>query len=374
MTVMLRIHHLLGLDRRGHATLKDLAKEIGISQFQLKSLINNKTPTISRDSLDKVTNYLLAHHIVSVEDLPEVLFSYQPDKFWQMVSERRHIQLCMGVRWDPNWRDHVVMAADSMLQANILYRLTGTSEQSSGGRRNPRRRTRPLVIDARMVRAWVKRSPTENRKIQRAAAEFYEGYTTEPNNRALICMGSVKSNPAIEPLISASFRGLRAFRNEDHVEYPHQRGCPFMMLVRPNDPKPPSSSCGTHLSRKTKGKGPGIYFAVGGDEWDFAPCDDNNDAAIVFFHLDKGSENLEMVLGGFSGYSTRCLAHLLRNEGEDLFWPPNYSSSNVLIGLSIVKFHFRPSRRTRDQRSRPEERLDSTEVIPIPESVIEKRV
>jgi hypothetical protein len=372
MPVELRLRSLLGIDRPGHTAIKDLAEEMGLSPFQLNSLLNNATPTINRENLERVINYLKSKRLVSPADLPEALFTYEPSRFWQMVSERKHILISMGVRWDPSYNANVVMAADSMLQSNLLYRLTGVGDHEGQGRRS-RRNQQHQVIDSRMVLAWVKTRGTANKRAQHMGAEFYEEYKSLPNNKALICLGSLKSNPAIEPLISNSFKGLRAFRNEDRVNQPRDRGCPFVMVVRKDDPKPPSNSCGLKLSREDVGKGPGVYYEMEAGRWEYARCGENHDVAIVFYRLDRVNQNLEMVLGGFSGYSTRLLARLLREEGYDLFWPPSYSSNEVMIGLSVVKFGLAPTT-SKKKLAQPEERWESTEVVDVPREAIARRL
>ena len=145
MPVELRLRSLLGIDRPSHTPIKDLAKEMGLSTFQLNSLLNNATPTINRENLERVINYLKSKRLVSPLDLPEALFTYEPSRFWQMVSERKHILLSMGVRWDPNYNANVVMAADSMLQSNLLYRLTGIGDHAGHGSRGRRNQQTPSI-------------------------------------------------------------------------------------------------------------------------------------------------------------------------------------------------------------------------------------
>jgi hypothetical protein len=342
---------------------------MGLSVFQLNSMLSNATPTINRENLEKVVNYLKAEGMVDPADLPEALFTYEPSRFWQMVAERKQIWLCMGVRWDPTWNANVVMAADSMLQSNILYRLTGVGETGRRGRR----KNHGQVIDSQMVQAWTKRNSTANRRVKQKAVEYYKDFEAEPNDKALICLGSVKSNPAIEPLITSTFKGLRAFQNEDRVQRPNDRGCPFYLLVRPDDPKPPSNSCGQKLSSQQQGKGAGVYFEKEDGQWQYVRCDENHGVAIAFYCLDRVNENLQMVLGGFNGSSTRLLARLLREQGYDLFWPPKYTSAELTIGISIVKFGLKPTK-SKKLLAKPEERWESTEVDEVPHEAIARRI
>jgi hypothetical protein len=372
MSIELRLRALLGLDQPGHTPIKDLAKEMGLSTFQLNSLLNNETPTINRQNLDKVIHYMKDKEIVRAADLPEVLFTYAPSQFWQMISERSRIRLCMGVRWDPTWNANVIMAADSMLQSTLLYGLTGIGDFSEQ-RDSARDPSHNQIINSQMVPAWVKTRGPANKRVQRKGAELYEEYQAEPNDKALICLGSIKSNPAIEPVISNTFKGLRSFERQDDVQLPEDRGCPFAMIVRPDDPKPPSSSCSTKLSMRDPRKKPGVYFETESGKWEYARCDDNHDVAIVFYRLDRLKENLEMVLGGFSGYSTRLLAQVLRERENTLFWPPIYESANQYIGISIVKFWLRPTT-SKKKRAQPEERMEAAEVIDVPRESIERRL
>ena len=146
-------------------------------------------------------------------------------------------------------------------------------------------------------------------------------------------------------------------------------------MYRGDDPHPPSCWGGLRLSREDRRREPGIYFEREPGEWECAPWSSKEDAALVFYRYHKTRQNLEMVLGGYSGRSTRCLAEMLREgKADKLLWPPAIDTSRLRVGAFIVKFWFRPRRKTESIRVQPHQLRTRTEVIQLTADAIAHRV
>lgn len=348
--------------------IAEIRQETGMSRWQVAALLHNKAKSIDFDSLSKICDYLSKKGIVADEDLPAALFGRRPNHFWALPAMRKRIEFCIGVRRDPNWCDQLVMAADSELQARMVYGVTGThvlgwdgfesNGSADGHLLNPRLVPSPMMDD------------TRPKIIQDKAREVYRGFIEEHNDKALILLGSVKSNPVVELAISGCFRGSRAFRSEDTVAQPADRSCPFLLVYREKDPHPASVCGGERLSSETPGNGPGIYFESESGSWEHCPWNEKNDAALVFYRLHKAFGQLEMVLGGFSSRATRCLANFLRTNETQKLWPPVYTDGEVDIGIFVLRFGFRGKNPSMDSFEPPH----STEVLRLPREPIARRL
>ena len=128
------------------------------------------------------------------------------------------------------------------------------------------------------------------------------------------------------------------------------------------------------MSKEDKEPKPGIWFEREPDRWEYAAWGEREDVAIVYYHYEKGPQNLAMLLGGFSGRSTRCLAEMLRTGAADNFWPPVIDTNALSLGVFIVKFGFRSRRKNESVHVRSHDRRTSTEVISLTKEVLEHRV
>ena len=96
--------------------------------------------------------------------------------------------------------------------------------------------------------------------------------------------------------------------------------------------------------------------------WQHLPYDRYNDAAVVFYRINEIRNSIDLVMGGFTADATGYLAEYLRTTEKSAFWPPTYSDINQQIGIFMIRF-----------TGRSNGVLD-TEVIPVGEQAIEKRV
>jgi hypothetical protein len=60
---------------------------------------------------------------------------------------------------------------------------------------------------------------------------------------------------------------------------------------------------------------------------------------MVVYVNYAAESRVEVILGGFSGRATFCLAHALPQLVGRL-WPPNYQSDDLQVGALIVRFKF----------------------------------
>jgi DNA-binding Xre family transcriptional regulator len=349
--------------------LKELSKETGITENGLKHLLDVDATTINQSNLNRVCNYLLRVGLVHESDLPDLLFSKRYDSFWPLLSDRHHIEMVTGSRRDEKDGLEVVSAADSILQCNLLYELTHDAAQ---GRQSTRKLPR-RVIDSWLVEAWDFEGANHTDVMQKTR-KLYRGFDRKSGDRGLVLFGSIKSNPLFDCTFANCFSRARPFQPEDDVAKPGERSCPVMLRYRQKDPTPPSCCGGVQLSKEQPGKEPGIYYEVElGKEWAHIPSNDRSDSALVFFRIEPQGKRLEMALGGFSGRATRCLAHYFRNEDVASFWPPVFSDRGLDVGVFVVKFTFRPSRKGKSPKP-AHLRITNVEVTPLAKEVLVDRV
>ncbi len=375
MKIRLRAEHFLGLDQPRHMALSKLARAIGVTRHQLMHLLDNDAPQLNRKSLEAVCEYLLGHGRLTPVNMFQRLFTMEPDSFWQMLAGRQRIDFFMGVRCrDEVVVDQQIVAADAVLQSVLMNRLTGVAAE------NRTRSTRFVrhaqqVISSQLVLSWGYYGTTDL-ELQSKAKGQWKQFAGEHADKCILCLGSIKSNPMCDPVISRAFHDARQFRSEDNVADASQRSCPFMMRYREEDPHPPSCWGGVRLSKEDKSekRQPGICFEREPQQWDYAPWGRLDDVAIVYYHYEKGPQNLAMMLGGFSGRSTRCLAEMLRTGAAAEFWPPAVDTNQLSLGVFIVKFAFRPPRKNESDHVGSHERRKKTEVIPLPREVLQGRL
>ncbi len=376
MRIRLRLRHLLGLDD-GTVTLEWLASEIGVKRGKLSHLLDNDAKQISREVLEKCCEYLIRHGILRRQDLPHALFLVDSTAFWPLVAMRQRIAVMMGVRWlEQKGINQQVMAADAMLQSVIVNQLTGVRAECPGddaGDRYP-----PQVIDLRLAACWGAKGTTPE-NIRDESRRFYHDYKLEQADKAIICVGSIKSNPMCEMLIASGFQKAAEFTSEDSVADPVDRSVPFYMLYRDNDPHPASCWAGRQLAKESGRrngwpKSPGIYYEKEPKEWACLPCDDLNDAAIVYYYYQHSQRELEVVLGGYTGRSTRGLAEMFRGRESTEIWPPQIDNDSCQLGVFLVRFKYREPLPGEGIEVRPHQREKEHEVIPLSPDVLEGRL
>ncbi|MEL7267513.1 MAG: XRE family transcriptional regulator, partial [Planctomycetota bacterium] len=346
---------------------------------QVAALLKNESKYIPMEALSKICDYLIDHGHATPQQLPGALFAVQAENFWELLACRRDVEICVGVRQGEGSEtpeNAWVVASDSVLVGELLNGIStlgGTTkhigEQESGepggkkgdGSGGPERLQQTLVWSPGQVSLEDARA---------RAVEVHESFTDAQGDRAMICIGSVKSNPVVELIFSDAF-GCSPFVTEDDLDDASSRACPFYLRYRDHDPKPDSSAAGMRLSNDEDAPKPGFYFEDEKEQWQHFGGE-GQDTALVFYIFREPQGRLEMVLSGFSGRATRLLAKTLASRSEE-FWPPQYVTGSVQVGAFIVQYEADEEPATRDDLLQTNVAAAAT-ITPIPEAAISKRM
>ena len=98
------------------------------------------------------------------------------------------------------------------------------------------------------------------------ADTVYKTFSEAAGDKALVCLGSNKSNPVVEALVAASF-GSEPFISQDTIATATKRSCPIFLRYRDNDPQFPSCFGGTRLAKNQASNKPGIYYEKADGGW-----------------------------------------------------------------------------------------------------------
>jgi hypothetical protein len=372
---LLEEHHDL---ERG--TIKRISQATTLDRHQVAAVLGNKAKYVSMEALAGVCQYLIEHHGIKRSELPGKLFRIEPERFSALVADRKFVELCIGT-WTSQKRPAAarprlpkraapaggrfpprrwVMASDAYLQGNLLHELFALGNEHH-----------PEFVDQRLVSAYTEEVPLG--KLKREAERVYRGFRNRVRDRGLICLGSVKSNVVIEAVIAEAF-GAEPFVSQDGLKRLKDRSCPFFFRYREDDAQPPSCHGGLKLSHSKKSTRPGIYYETAG-AWRLCPSNEREDVALVFYVYHVPLGRLEMVMGGFSGRATHCLASSLGGIAGKL-WPPSYSGGGQQVGAFLVRFEFA------DSDAPPHDQRDdgwmyypsAIEVIPLDEKVLRRKL
>ncbi len=388
MKFYVRLEQLL---QRKSRKFSDVVRGTSLSAYQVKHFASSSSPGFTREVIEQVCEYLVKEGIAQRHELPALLFAAAPEKFWELLYPRERVTMCMGVRRDRMYNDQVVIAADSMLQANVLYQMTQTrfhlNEPKRKSAEESNRAPALQVIDPRLVDTWDRsRDDLARGTVIEQATSFYSEFTSATDDRSLVCLGSVKSNPVIECVVSSCFHAT-PFQSADDTPEARQRRCPFLFAYRTKDAHPDSACGGRRLAKGDDVAPPGIYYESNDGSWQCAPwTEDEDDAALLMYRFQRKSAQLEMVMGGFSGRGTRCLADFIRDPRFDVgqFWPPAIAgdisldnaqerSCDVDLGVFVVKFKLEPSAAGVRQLPSQFQGIKEAEVIPLTQAVLESR-
>lgn len=381
MRYSFRLAELLGHmpdPRKRPGTIKAIVEHTGLDRHQVAALLKNEVKYIPLMALSRLCDYLIENGHVTADQLPGALFAVEPEHFWEMLARRRRLELCLGVR-RPEGNDSLdgawVVASDSVLLGELLNgvsTLGGTAKHFPSVNNVPSTNGVPHPETIRQSLIWSPGQDTDERMVSQAR-ETYETFSETQGDRALVCLGSTKSNPVGE-LVIASALGAEPFVTQDDVAKPTDRKSPFFLRYRNDDPHPASCSAGLKLCKSSPDSlKAGIYYENAKGDWEVCEWDRaTQDAAFVFYIHRESQGRLEMALGGFSGRSTRLLAKFLVSRGEE-FWPPVYEAHGVQIGAFVIQFTFSAS----DQKGRDavrEELPSASQVFRLDESVIKRRL
>lgn len=375
MRYSFRLAELLGHvpdPRRRPGTIKAIVEYTGLDRHQVSALLKNEVKYIPLQALSRLCDYLIEHGHVSPDQLPGALFAVEAEDFWELLARRKRIDLCLGVRCeDVEWPEAAwVVASDSVLLGELLNGIStlgGTARHRYGG--DEKAKPHPELLKQSLVWSPGQRLAEE---VRERAESVYQEFETSAGDKALLCLGSVKSNPVAELVLSAAF-GCEPFQSQDELPKAYDRRCPIFLRYRKDDPHPDSCCGGMQLAADTPAEKPGIYFETKEGAWRCCEWDaPEHDAAFVFYLHRESQGRLEMCLAGFSGRSTRLLAKTLASRAQD-FWPPVYSSHGVQVGAFIVQYALTtPSDQARDILRT--DLVANTKIIPLDAEVLERRL
>jgi hypothetical protein len=245
--------------------------------------------------------------------------------------------------------------------------LLGTNSQPP--QQPPARPPHPEDLEQSLVWAPDQKPPEQ---VEARAHEVYEKFEAVSGDKALVALGSIKSNPLIELMMAQAFN-CTPFESQDQVDEPTQRSCPFLLRYRDERlPHPASCHGGIELSRKQAANGPGIYYEKPDGTWGCCRWDPKRlEPAMVFYIYRESQGRLEMVLGGFAGRGTRLLAKMLENRAQE-FWPPTDLAHGVQMGAFVVEFTLRE--RARDQNFLDAAPAASPRIVRIDQQVLQRRM
>ena len=368
-----RLAELLGHtpDRRKRpGTIKAIVEYTGLDRHQVASLLKNEAKYIPLEALSRLCDYLVEHGYASADELPGVLFSVKPEHFWELLARRRRLEICVGVRRPENEKPETawVVASDAVLMGEVLNGVTtlgGTDKLARTQSQTREVPTHPELLKQTLV--WSPGLSDTNSAINRSN-KAYEAFTSSSGDKAMVCLGSVKSNPIVEIITADTFMAT-PFESQDNVEKASDRRLPFFLRYRDSDPHLASASAGTRLSKSEEAPDPGIYYEQADGTWKYAG---SQDAALVFYVYRESLGRLEMVLSGFSGRATRLLARTISNRGEE-FWPPVFQENYLQIGAYIVQYDSPSESVDPDDILRTDE-IGSPTITPLPAEAISRRL
>jgi len=368
--------------RKRPGTIKAICEYTGLDRHQVAALLKNEVKYIPLDALSKLCAYLIERGFAKADELPGRLFGVEPEHFWELIARRRRLDLCMGVRRNnpsETLDDAWVVASDSVLLGELLNGATtlggtaehkkDTEEEDGKPAEPPQARPHPEYLHQSLV--W---SPGEASldECQAMAKTIYQDFSEAAGDKALVCLGSNKSNPVVETMIASSF-GAEPFVSEDTIPTAHKRHCPIFLRYRDNDPQFTSCFGGLRIARNQASNKPGIYYEKPDGSWGCCEWDPGkHDAAFVIYIHRESQGRMEMALGGFSGRATRLLARLLARRGDE-FWPPVYSDEGIQIGAFVVRFTLPTSGMEERGLIRGEPHAED-QIIPLDASVIARRM
>jgi Cro/C1-type helix-turn-helix DNA-binding protein len=368
--------------RKRPGTIKNICEFTGLDRHQVAALLKNEVKYVPLDALSKLCAYLIERGKATADELPGRLFGIEPEHFWELLARRRRLELCLGVRQGEEKEtldDAWVVASDSVLLGELLNgatTLAGTAQHRREPDADeeqqpdaPAARPHPEFLQQTLV--WSPGQASID-KCKTEAHNIYQAFSDAAGDKALICIGSNKSNPVVEAMVASCF-GAEPFLSQDSIAAASKRHCPIFLRYRDNDPQFPSCFGGVRLAKNQAANKPGIYYEKPDGGW--SCCEwaaDKHDAAFVIYFHRESQGRLEMVLGGFSGLATRLLAKLLARRGDE-FWPPVYSDEGLQIGAYVVKFtlHGHPVDERGARRAEP---TAEDQIIKIDREVIARRM
>lgn len=378
MRYAFRLAELLGHtpDRKKRpGTIKAIVEYTGLDRHQVAALLKNEAKYIPLEALSRLCDYLIEHGYARAEELPGALFAVTPENFWELLARRSRLEICVGVRKPPDqdtadtaW----IVASDSVLAGEVLNGVStlGGTAKALSGKRSAGKEI-PHIEHLRQTLVWSPGTMSAD-QVHARAQTVYEDFSEISGDKALVCLGSVKSNPTVELVLGGAF-SCDPFTSQDDVAKATDRSVPFFLRYRDRDPHPPACSAGLRLSKTEKLDEPGLYYEQADGKWAFAGgSSQGKDAALVFYIFRESLGRLDMVLSGFSGRATRLLARTLAHRAED-FWPPVFHENYLQVGAYIVQYEASEAADDPNDILSTDLMANAT-VIPIPGEAIARRL
>ncbi len=381
MQYSFRLAELLGHipdPRKRPGTIKQIVEYTGLDRHQVAALLKNEVKYIPLKALSRLCDYLIEHGHATADQLPGSLFSVEPENFWELLARRRRLEMCVGVRKDNTGESpeiSFVVASDSVLLGELLNGVTtlgGTAKlrKSDGNMALLTSDALPHPEHLKQSLVWSPGQASETEVAHRATAVYNE-FSESQGDKGLIGIGSTKSNPVVEIMLSEAFN-CEPFVSQDHFDEPGQRNVPFFLRYRENDPHPPSCAAGIKLSNQGDNLKPGLYYEDADGKWiRFGSDNPKEEVAFVFYIHRESQGRLEMVMGGFSGRATRLLARAIATRAQD-FWPPNYEMQGLQVGGFLIKFTLPSAKKDNDILRT--DLVATSEVTPIPAAALARRL
>lgn len=362
--------------RKRPGTIKSIVEYTGLDRHQVAALLKNEVKYIPLKALSRLCDYLIEYGYATADQLPGCLFAVEPENFWELLARRSRLEMCIGVRRDDSEENpevSFVVASDSVLLGELLNGVTTLGGTAKHRKTDIEPSSAPTPLPhpehLKQTLVWSPGQATEV-EVQRRAKQVYKEFSESKGDKALVGIGSTKSNPVVEMVLAKAF-DCNPFESQDDVETSSERRVPFFLRYRDADPQPASCVAGVQLSKQDKDLEPGIYFETEPGKWEnFVSKTKKEDCAFVFYIHRESLGRLEMVLGGFSGRATRLLARSLATRGED-FWPPIYQSQGIQAGAYIVQFSLPSSKKAIDILQT--DLVASTKVTALSEEVLRRR-
>jgi hypothetical protein len=381
MQYSFRLAELLGHvpdPRKRPGTIKAIVEYTGLDRHQVAALLKNEVKYIPLKALSRLCDFLIEHGHATAEQLPGALFAVEPENFWELLARRKRLEMCVGVRKDVSAENpdvSYVVASDSVLLGELLNGVTtlgGTAKlrKSDGNMATITSDNLPQPEHLKQSLVW---SPgqAEESEVSRRAKSVYDGFSDSKGDKALVGIGSTKSNPVVEIVLARAFN-CDPFASQDNVESSADRAVPFFLRYRDDDPHPASCISGLNLSKADSNLKAGLYYEDAAGKWIRCGNDKAREEVAFVFYVHRESQGrLEMVLGGFSGRATRLLARALATRAED-FWPPVYDAQGLQIGAYIVQFTMPAGKKEVDILRT--DLVANAEVTPIPAEAIARRL
>jgi len=381
MQYSFRLAELLGHvpdPRKRPGTIKAIVEYTGLDRHQVAALLKNEVKYIPLKALSRLCDFLIEHGHATADQLPGALFAVEPENFWELLARRRRLEMCVGVRKDVSAEApdiSFVVASDSVLLGEILNGVTtlgGTAKlrKSDGNMSMLTSDSLPHPETLKQSLVWSPGQADES-EVTRRAKLVYNEFSESKGDKALIGIGSTKSNPVVEIVLSRAFN-CDPFETQDDVASASERAIPFFMRYRDKDPHPASCVAGVNLSKQDTKLESGLYYENETGKWvRFGSDDPKEEVAFVFYVHRESQGRLEMALGGFSGRATRLLARALATRAKD-FWPPVYEMQGIQVGGFLIQFNLPSGKKDTDILRT--DLVANMEVTRIPKQTFEKRL